>query len=173
MSLAKIYLCDLSIGGWNAANYAGFYPQNVLKLILLNPIQTFAKMPATFFIKIMKIGIKPTRGNVKSYIGWGNEKEESIPDSIIKLFTISVMNVNSNNSFPKWGTSEHLSNLKMPVLVVLGEKEFAFPISKAIRRAKILIDHLKLQIVNNASHLISVSSPDYINNKELDFIKIQ
>lgn len=44
LRLDKVFLCGLSIGGWNAANYAGFYPKKVIKLILLSPVQTLAKM---------------------------------------------------------------------------------------------------------------------------------
>lgn len=171
LKLNKFILCGLSIGGWNAANYAIFYPQNVLKLILLSPVQTFAKMYSSFFIKIMKMGFSPTRKNVEAYIGWANEKEESLPDSIIKLFIISVMNMNSNASFPKWLKKKHLSSLKMPVLVMFGENEFAFSIQRATKRAKCVISNLDLQIVDGASHLLSVSKPDYINAKVLEFME--
>jgi len=63
----KFYLCGLSIGGWTAANYASAYPNKVEKLILLSPIQTFAKMYIVFFFKIVKMGIQPTRKNVENY----------------------------------------------------------------------------------------------------------
>lgn len=170
LGVGKVVICGLSIGGWNAANYAGFYPQNVRKLIMLSPVQTFAKMYNSFFIKIMKMGFRPTRKNVENYIGWGSEKEEPLPDSIINQFTISVMNMNSNASSPRWLKKEHLLNLKMPVLLIFGENEFAFSIQKAAKRAKCVISNLELQVVEEASHLISVSRPDYINGKVLEFI---
>lgn len=99
LKLNKFILCGLSIGAWNADNYAIFYPQNVIKLISLSPVQTFAKIYSSIFIKIMKMWFNPTRKNVEAYIGWANEKEEPLLDSIIKLFIISVMNMNSNVCF--------------------------------------------------------------------------
>lgn len=170
LKLDKVFLCGLSIGGWNAANYTCFYPNKVIKLILLSPVQTFAKMYSSFFFKIMKMGFNPTRENVENYIGWGSEKEEPLPDSIIKLFTISVMNMNSNASFPKWIKKKYLLNLKMPVLVMLGENEFAFSINRATKCARSAISNLELFIVEEASHLLCASKPDYINNKVLEFI---
>ncbi len=170
LGLDKVFLCGLSIGGWNACNHAGFYPQKVLKVIMLSPVQTFAKMYSSFFFKIMKMGFNPTRENVENYIGWGSEKEEPLPDCIINQFTISVMNMNANASFPKWLKKKHLLNLKMPVLVMLWENEFAFSIQKAARRAKSVISNLEFQIVEEASHLVAVSKPDYINNKVLEFV---
>ena len=170
LGLDKFYLCGLSIGGWNVANYAGFCPEKVLKVILLSPVQTFARMYNSFFVKIMKMGFNPTRKNVETYIGWANEMEKPLPDCLIKQFTISVINMNSNACFPKWLKKEHLSNLTMPVLVMFGEKEFAFSIQKATKRAKSIISHLDLQIVDGASHLLPVSKPDYINSKVLEFI---
>lgn len=102
LNLKRVFLCGLFIGGWTAANYAGFFPNGVLKLILLSPVQTFAKMYPAYFIKIMKMGFHPSRENVEHYIGWGSAKETPLPDSIIEQFTISVMNINANASFPKW-----------------------------------------------------------------------
>ena len=58
----------------------------------------------------------------------------------------------------------------MPVLVMLWENEFAFSIQKAARRAKSVISNLEFQIVEEASHLVAVSKPDYINNKVLEFV---
>lgn len=170
LELDKVFLCGLSIGGWNAANYTGFYPKKVIKLILLSPVQTLAKMYFSFFFKIMKMGFRPTRENVENYIGWGSEKEESLPNSIIKLFTISVMNMNSNASFPKWLKKEHLLNVTMPVLLLLGENEFAFSIKRATKRAKSVFRNLELNIVEEASHLLCVSKPDKINHKVLEFL---
>lgn len=63
---------------------------------------------------------------------------------------------------------EHLSNLKMPVLVMFGENEFAFSVQKARKRARCVISSLDLQIVKEASHLLPVSRPDYINGKVLE-----
>ena len=58
----------------------------------------------------------------------------------------------------------------MPVLVMLGENEFAFSINKVVKRAKSTISNLELYVVEEASHLLCASKPDYINNKVLEFI---
>ncbi|MFQ6875477.1 MAG: hypothetical protein ACLUJB_16870 [Coprobacillus cateniformis] len=48
----------------------------------------------------MKMGFHPTCQNVENYIGWRSQKEARLPDSIIKQFTLSVQNMNSNAIFP-------------------------------------------------------------------------
>lgn len=171
LGLDKVLLCGLSIGGWNAANYASFYPQKVLKLILLSPVQTLSKMVPSFFFKIMKMGFHPTRENVERYIGWSSEREETLPDIIIRQFTLSVINMNANASFPKWLKRDRLLKLTMPVLVLLGENEFAFSIKKAKKCAYSVIDNLKLHIVKDAPHLLCVSKPEYTNDAVLHFCK--
>lgn len=138
-------------------------------MILLSPVQTFAKMFPLYFFKIMKMGFNPTRENVENYLGWGSEKEVFLPDSIIEQFTISVMNMNANACFPKWIDKKRLSKLKMPILLMLGQNEFAFSVSKASKQAKKTIADLKLVVVENASHLVSISDADYINKSILDF----
>ena len=114
---------------------------------------------------------RPTRKHVEIYIGWANENEDALPDSIIKQFTISVMNMNSNASFQKWLKQEHLFRMRIPVLILLGENEFAFSVLKEERCAKKVIADLDIQIVEGASHLLPVCKLNYINNKVLEFIK--
>lgn len=171
LGLDKINLCGLSIGGWNAANFASRYPEMVNKLILISPVQTFAKMYTSYFFKIMKMGFKPTRENVEAYIGWGSEKEAPLPESIITQFTLSVMNMNSNASFPKWLKEKQVRNIAAPTLVLFGENEFAFDTNKATTRAKKVIKNLQLEVVADASHLIPVSKPEYTNDRILEFLK--
>jgi len=115
----------------------------------------------------MKMGFHPTRNNVENYIGWGSAKEAPLPDSVISQFVISVMNINSNASFPKIIQKKQLT---MPVLILLGENEFAFDTKKALLVAKSSIENLEIEIMKDASHLISVSVPEVVNNKILTFL---
>lgn len=147
-----------------------FLPTKRTKVNIVKSSTNICENVQFVFYKDNENGFSPTRKNVEAYIGWANEKEDSLPNSIIKLFIISVMNMNSNASFSKWLKKKHLSNLKMPVLVMFGENEFAFSIQRATKRAKCVISNLDLQIVDGASHLLSVSKPDYINAKVLEFM---
>lgn len=171
LSLKKINLCGLSIGGWQAINYAMYYPAKVHRLILFSPIQTFAKMNPAFFVKIMRMGFHPTRKNVEKYIGWGNSFEEPLPNSIIEQFIISVMNINKNSAFPKMIKQSALKNLQVPTLILFGEKEFAFPVKKAARVAGISVTNTTVKIIKNTSHLIPLSSPEVANKEILAFLK--
>lgn len=170
LNIEKFNLCGLSIGGWHAVNYSMIYSERVEKLILLSPIQTFVKMYTSFFIKIMKMGFKPTRKSVEEYLGWGSEKEATLPDSVVEQFTISALNINSNSVFPKMLDKKNFSNLTMPVLVLFGENEFAFDVNKATVAAKQSIRNLKVETVKNASHLISTSLPEFTNERILKFL---
>lgn len=170
LNLNKVYLCGLSIGGWNAANYAINYSERVKKLILLSPIQTLVKMYPSFFIKIMRMGFHPTRKNVEKYIGWGSSNEAPLPDSVIDQFTVSVLNINPNAAFPKMIKKQQLKSLKMPVMILFGENEFAFDVNKAVSVGKSIISNLNIDVIENASHLISVSLPNVINEKVIQFL---
>jgi pimeloyl-ACP methyl ester carboxylesterase len=170
IGISTFYMCGLSIGGWNAANYASHYPQKVKKLVLLSPVQTFSKMYFSYFFKIIKMGFKPTRKSVEAYLGWGSQKETPLPDSVIDQFTISAMNINSNGVFPKMLKQEALVKLRMPVLTLFGENEFAFNTQKATDTAKAVIADLEIEIVKNTSHLLSVSAPEYVNERIVSFL---
>ena len=170
LGVQDFYLCGLSIGGWHSCNYAIHYPDRIKKLILISPIQTFPRMYFSFFFKIMKMGFHPTRENVENYVGWGSEKEAILPDSIINLFIQSVMNVNSNAAFPKMIKARELKKIKIETLIMLGENEFAFDIHRAQMVAKNILKS-KIEIIKEASHLIPVSKPQYINSRILIFLE--
>lgn len=55
----------------------------------------------------------------------------------------------------------------MSVFVMFGKNEFVFSLQNATKR---VISNLDLQIVDGASYLLSVSKPDYINAKVLEFM---
>ncbi len=171
LGISDFYICGLSIDGWNAANYASQYPRKVRKLMLLSPVQTFAKMYFSFFFKIMKMGFKPTRKSVEEYLGWGSQKEAPLPDSVIDQFTISAMNINPNGVFPKMLNKKAFADVKVPVLVLFGENEFAFNAEKATATAKAVIDDLEIETVRHTSHLISVSASAYVNDRILSFLE--
>lgn len=171
LKLSQVCLCGLSIGGWTVANFASFFPARVHKVVLLSPIQTFAKMHLSFFAKIMKMGFRPTRENVEHYIGWGSEKEAPLPSSIIEQFTISVMNMNANASFPKWIKKDRLQQITMPTLVVFGEHEFAFSVDKAKKRARQTLQNVQIEVIKDASHLVSASQPERLNQVVLAFLE--
>lgn len=170
LDIKKFCLCGLSIGGWHAVNYSSVYPQKVKKLILLSPVQTFVKMYTSFYIKIIKMGFKPTRKSVEECLGCGRTKEVSLPDSVMEQFVISAMNISVNATFPKMLKKQVLKNLAMPVLVLFGENEFIFDIKKATDIAKSNIEDLEIETVMNVSHLISVSSPEFTNTRILKFL---
>jgi pimeloyl-ACP methyl ester carboxylesterase len=116
------------------------------------------------------MGFHPTRENVEKYIGWGSTNEAPLPDSVIEQFTISVLNVNPNNAFPKMIKKQRLKSIKMPAMVLFGENEYSFDVNKAVSAGKSMINNLKIDIIKNASHLISVSQPSVINEKITQFL---
>ena len=55
---------------------------------------------------------------------------------------------------------------------LIGENEFAFDVRKAERRARKCIQHLDIEVVKDASHLIRVSKPEYINDRIFRFLEV-
>ena len=82
------------------------------------------------------------------------------------------MNMNANMSFPKWIKKRQLSRIKIPVLVLFGEKEFAFSVKKAVCRANLLLEKIEIQIVQGASHLLPLSKPEAVNKKICHFYEV-
>lgn len=165
LGIGRFDLCGLSVGGWNAVNYTAVNPQRIKKLILLSPIQTFANMHFSYFVKIMKMGFRPSRESVEEYLGWGSAKEAPLPDSLIEQFTISALNINSNCVFPRRVPKKELRRLNMPVLVLFGENEFAFDVRRAANAARAAICNATVETVKHVSHLIAISAPDETNKR--------
>jgi pimeloyl-ACP methyl ester carboxylesterase len=67
-------------------------------------------------------------------------------------------------------TDEQLEKIKIHMLLLIGDHEVIYNSERVIRRATRLMPNLKAEIVPNANHNAQYTSPDFVNQKILQFL---
>ena len=132
-----ICLCDLSLGGVLALNYAIEHPEKIKGLVL---IATQYKMPK----KLLRVQNAIFRFMPKSMFqqtGFGKS-------DFLKLC----------NTMMELDFSDSIYNVSCPTLVIYGEKDRANK-NASIELANMLID-AELQVFNGVGHEINIEAPD-------------
>ncbi len=170
--MKKIKLLGISRGGW-MATYLALQPENdIKKLVLLSPAQTFGG--------IKNLGKVLTAINLKIFPG---------PKSLEKFFNaFSYYPENINQIFKeqllyayKYGNSKprllnmtqfskkELKSLNIPVLLLIGDHDIVNS-EKILIKAKKKLPDVETDIITDAGHFMTSDQTEIINKKVLEFL---
>ena len=76
----------------------------------------------------------------------------------------------SNQFFPTVFSAQELEQIKIPVLLLVGEQERLYQPRALIRAAQKLMPKIETAIVKNAHHIAALSQPDVVNRHILKFL---
>ena len=170
--MKNINLLGISRGGW-MATYLSLQPENdVKKIVLLSPAQTFAG--------VENLGKVLTAINFKMFPG---------PKSMDKFFNaFSYYPEKINSVFKqqllcayKYGNSKprllymtkfskkELKSLKLPVLLLIGDHDIVNS-EKILIKAKKYLPNVETDIITNAGHFMTSDQTEIINKKVIEFL---
>ena len=66
---------------------------------------------------------------------------------------------------------EELRSVRNPTLLLIGQQEVYFNPAAAVERAKQLIPDIQTELIPQASHEMTVSQPETVNQRTLEFLK--
>lgn len=181
LNIEKTHLAGLSMGGGISIGFSLKFPQMVDKLALVGPVGLYERMP---FHTICRWYVNSWL-NSKSY-EWMAKSKKLVKWSIIsaligdknrvsdELVTALYNLVNEPKCNMSWESFQryelgkkkitsdlapHLSELKMPVLIVNGEKDSGVPVKSAISACKV-IKNSQLNIMKGCRHWAQKERPD-------------
>jgi len=170
--MKNINLVGISRGGW-MATYLALQPDNeIKKIVLLSPAQTFG-------------GIQ----NIWKVLSALNLKAFPSPKSLNKFFSsFSYYPDNIDNVFKeqlylayKYGNSKprilnmtpfsdkELRSLRIPVLVLIGDHDIVNS-EKIFEKAHKLIPNIQTEVIKDAGHFLSIDQSEIINKKVVEFL---
>lgn len=163
LGISKAILVGHSMGGKIAINFAQAYPDKVDKLVLVGtPTEEISLGLRMFTLPI--IG-KPWYWLVRK-IGYHTLQTQEARSAWLKPTINSA--VNSMKAISSSDLTEELSSIYIPILVVMGEKDY----SRHTRQAHALFQKLRsarLCIVKRAGHSPMCENPSAFNKLLLDF----
>lgn len=181
LNIGKTHLVGLSMSGGISIDFSLNFPEMVDRLILIDSLGLYERMPfhtlCRWFVN-SQLNAKSYEwmGKSKNSVRWsiesslfGNKKKVS--DELVTSLYNLVREPGCNKpweSFQRYelgkkgmttDLASHLSELKMPVLLVNGERDSSVPMKSAVAASKV-ISNCQLYIMKGCRHWAQKERPD-------------
>ncbi len=84
---------------------------------------------------------------------------------------VGAMGLRSRVPFRPVFSDDEFASLKMPVLLLIGDREVLYDAKSAVNRARQLIPHIEAEIIPNAGHMLSTDQPELVICRVLRFLQ--
>jgi pimeloyl-ACP methyl ester carboxylesterase len=168
LGVEKAYVVGASEGGFIGTNYALHSPERVEKLVLLGPMGYAGTTESVVRIMIVTFfPLKPIRDNT---IPWAFGDDPKMVDAFGEWFQLLMAGVIPKRVRPTTFTAEQRQSLKVPVLLILGEKDNLVG-DPEIARAKVQdIPDIRVEVLGTG-HLIGAEQPQRVNELIIEFFE--
>jgi pimeloyl-ACP methyl ester carboxylesterase len=159
----RVHLLGVSIGGWTAVNYAVRRPARAASLALLDPVFTFAPVPAKALLISAGMFLplpQSLQRRVFSWIAGGADVDTSDPATA--LISAASSDYVLRKAMPKSFTDDQLRSLDIPVLALIAGRSGMLDPGRAADRARNLLARGQVELWAEASHAINGEYPGEI-----------
>ncbi|MDT3429236.1 pimeloyl-ACP methyl ester carboxylesterase [Paenibacillus forsythiae] len=180
LQIEKPSIAGLSYGGFITLNFAYHYPEYVNKVILLCPAATIKPFKLQFFIRIFSLMLFSKGKVLQSFMDWMFGGRYEVNPLFLQQFEAGVKlrrsskadrsKSHSKSIWPTVFTNVELQEIKMSVLLLVGDKEEIYNPRKVIARAKKWIPRIQTHLIPNVGHGMSMEQPEITNNYIINFI---
>lgn len=175
LALERAFIIGNSYGGFLAASQASLTPARVSGVVLISPAATIAPM-WQFYVHIGLASCARLLGRDPSLSGFFDWIENGVPRAsddesgaeLVKLAVTEGMPVNL--VAPRVFTKAELGRIRVPVLLLIGDRELIYEPLSVLRRAEDRMPTVTTAIVPGANHLAAVTRPLDVNRQVLDFL---
>jgi pimeloyl-ACP methyl ester carboxylesterase len=160
LGLDRAHLMGVSIGGWTAVNFALRRPDRAASLALLDPVFTFAPVPAKALLISAGLFLpvpERLRRWVFSWISGGADIDDSLPEAA--LISAGSTDYVLRKAMPKSFTDDQLRSLDIPVLALIAGRSVMLDAGRAVARARNLLPCGQVELWADASHAINGEYP--------------
>jgi pimeloyl-ACP methyl ester carboxylesterase len=170
--MKNINLLGVSRGGW-MVTYLALQPNNdIKKIILLSPAQTFGGVENLGKV-LTGINLKmfPSQKSTDRFFNAFSYQ----PDKISEVFKNQLyLAYKYGNSKPRLldmmpFSKNELKSLKIPVMVLIGDHDIVNN-KKIFIKAHKFIPNVETEVIKDAGHFMSIDQPEIINKKVVEFL---
>jgi pimeloyl-ACP methyl ester carboxylesterase len=170
--MENINLVGISRGGWMATFLALQPKNNIKKIVLLSPAQTFGGIK-NFGKVLTGINLKmfPSPKSTDRFFN----AFSFYPDSISPVFKNQLyLAYKYGNSKPRLlnmlpFSKEELRSIKIPVLVLIGDHDIVNG-EKTLVKAHKLMPNVETDVLQNAGHFLSIDQHEILNKRVVEFL---
>ena len=174
LELSGIHLAGHSFGGYNAANYAVYYPDRIVTLDLLEPVFVFSGLKWQFYIKSLPASLPflPERMRKKMLAEIGGTAEVDLNDPVAGMIAAAAEHYSIALPLPEVLTEEQLNGLSMPVYIAFGGRSIIHDVRKASENAMKNLRNKEIKIWDEGTHSLPMEFPEELNHDLNSFMKL-
>lgn len=172
LKLDSFHLIGASRGGWFAMDLALNSKRDIRSIVLLSPAQTFMWIPPSVDL-LKNIGIfSSNEKQAENTLKTMSSNVDNINKEYLQLFYMSIGKDSLNQFIMQMVpfSKKDLQNIKVPVLVLIGDND-VINTETTIQQAKKHLSRGQGEIIPNAGHFLSVDQANIVNDKVLEFLK--
>jgi pimeloyl-ACP methyl ester carboxylesterase len=174
LGLKSAFLAGASYGGCMALGFALDAPERVRKIALLGPAAAFTPLHLQFYLRGASIVMLPRRSVLLGFLRWCSTRDDLEANPVVRQMHAGVRHFRfrpQNGLFPPVYGDDELKNLKIPVLLLVGDKERVLNSARALERARRLVPGIEADIVPGAGHALPIDQPAIVNARLLKFFQ--
>lgn len=164
----RAYVVGASEGGFIGTNYALYAPDRVEKLVLLGPMG-YAGTNATV-LRIMLAQFFPLKPIQDNTFRWAFSDDPKLEKAFGEWFQLLMAETFPQKATPILFTAEQRQSLKVPVLLILGEKDNLVGDPENAKALVQDIPDIRVEVLDTG-HLIGAEQPDQVNALIVEFFE--
>jgi pimeloyl-ACP methyl ester carboxylesterase len=175
LSLDRVVLVGHSQGGWLALNLAVTAPERVERLVLLSPSGSLGRMRWQFMFHMLPVFIRPTKNSFYRALQWLTTMPLGDEHPLAEQFMIGATNFKPDElslGVVSVFSDDALRGLKMPTLLLIGERDGTCRPKPELERARRLIPHLESDVIAAGGHLFPVDRAEATNARLVKFLVV-
>jgi pimeloyl-ACP methyl ester carboxylesterase len=180
LGIERSFIVGMSYGGWLTLNFAIAAPERVTKIALLSPASGFLPLVDEFFQRGMRMAATPTRELTDDFMAWvAGADRPSDPDlrarydGLMDQFHLGVKHFRGVPNEPVVSpvpfTDDELRAIRVPTLLLLGDRDPIYDTAAALDRARRLVPGLEGGLIPGAGHMMCFTRATTVDERILEF----
>ncbi len=170
LHIERANVAGISRGGWLTLKLAIYAPERVNRTVPMSA-QGLASLSLQFLLHMLPIIIFPTEGNILRLTRFSRSPNLPPDERLAQRIYLIFKHYRSNRSRVPDFTDDELRRISAPMLLLWGEYEGAYNVTRANERASQMIRDLCIEVIPNAGHTISDDQPVLVNARIAAFLK--
>lgn len=173
LGIPKTRVAGLSFGGWLSSLLVLHCPEQVSHAVWMAPGGTIGALSVGFWLRLLPAVILRSSSQLRKALRWMTTRPESLNHPTMELIALGpevARSLRPKMVIPNVFADDELRACRVPITLLVGEHEVIYRHGPAevAERAKRLIPNVRVHILKNASHMLTLDATDEVTRHILD-----
>ena len=179
LGIERAAIVGMSLGAWMMTHYAMAHPERVDRLALIAPAGLVSGLRLRFLLRVYRMAIRPSQANVESFFDtmvtpagrgrlWQDPWQLIMQQCVVGMRGFKFAFIGAVR--PTRCDLRPLAAVQIPVLMIIGRDESLHDGPKMAARFRQQLPAARIEIVDDAHHIIPVDQPQIVEKLLADFL---